>query len=59
VVTAKPHGNQNKDEEANVWVVTQGGVQTGVDLECGESSCQNIERKIRKFVPAPPKFDTM
>jgi hypothetical protein len=31
-----------------VWVVTQGGVKMGMDLEHGESSGQKSEGKIRK-----------
>jgi hypothetical protein len=56
VTTDSPEG-QNPKEEANVQVVTQGGIRTRVNLEQGESLDQNIKGKIRKETKAPPKFD--
>jgi hypothetical protein len=40
--------NRRQEEEVDVWVVTQGGIQMGMDLENGEILGQNIEGKIRK-----------
>jgi hypothetical protein len=59
MVTAEPCENQKPKEEVDVWVVTQGGIQMGMDLEHGEILGQNIEGKIRKVAQAPPKFDVV
>jgi hypothetical protein len=59
MVTVEPHEGQKPKEEVDVWVVTQGGIHMGVDLEQGESLGQNIEGKIKKVAQAPPKFDVM
>jgi hypothetical protein len=55
----EPCEGHNPKEEVDVWVVTQGGIHTRVDLEQGESSGQNIEGKIRKVAQEPPKFNTV
>jgi hypothetical protein len=40
MVTIETCGNQKKDEEVDVWVITRGGAKTGMDLEHGEISGQ-------------------
>jgi hypothetical protein len=60
MVIVEPHKDQNPKEEVDVQVVTRGGIQMGMDLECGEILGQNIEGKIKKKVMlAPPKFDVV
>jgi hypothetical protein len=48
MVTTEPCEEHKLKEETNVWVVTQGGICTGTDLNKGECSEHNLEGKIRK-----------
>jgi hypothetical protein len=57
MVTAELWENQKKEEEVDVWLITQGGTKTIMELERGESSGQRKEGNIRKVVQDPPKFD--
>jgi hypothetical protein len=50
MVTTKPRRNQMKDEEVNVWVITQGEVKTIMDFEHGEILGQITEGNIKKVV---------
>jgi hypothetical protein len=57
MVHVEPHKNKNKNEEADVRVVTRGGEKTWVDFEHGEGSGQQPDGKIRKAPQPPPKFN--
>jgi hypothetical protein len=54
MVTTEPHGNQKKDKEVDLQVITQGRPNIGLDLECGESSSQRMDEEIRNVVQPPP-----
>jgi len=57
IVATKSCGNQNKDVEADVQVVTQGRFKMGMELEHKERSGQKSKGDIIKAVPFPSKFD--
>jgi hypothetical protein len=47
MVHAEPCKNKNKNEEADLWVVTCSGVKTGADFEHGEGLGQQLDEKIK------------
>jgi hypothetical protein len=49
--------NKKKDDEVDVWVITQVEKRHEMDFKHGEISGQRSEGKIRKVVQPPPKFD--
>jgi hypothetical protein len=38
MVYMEPRGNKKKNEEVDVWIVTQGGEKIGMGFKHGESS---------------------
>jgi hypothetical protein len=50
MVTIELCENHKKDDEVDVWVITQGRENTGMNFEYGESLGQRLEGKIRKEV---------
>ena len=59
MVHVDPHKNNNKNEEVDIWVVTEGGANTRPNFEHGEGSGQNLDGKIRKAPHPPLKFDVV
>jgi hypothetical protein len=57
MVHVEPCKNKKKNEEVDVWVVTQGGVNTGAEFEHGEGLGQNSKGNIRKEAYPPLNFD--
>jgi hypothetical protein len=49
--------NQKKDEEVDVWVITQVEKIWEWTLSMEKARVQRMEGKIRKAVQPPPKFD--
>jgi hypothetical protein len=50
MVHVKLRGNRKKDEEVDVRVINQGGVNIGMEFEIGESLGQRSEGEIRRVV---------
>jgi len=47
-VSAEPNEEHKFKEEVDLWVVTQRGIRTGVDLQKGKCSGKHLEGKIKK-----------
>jgi hypothetical protein len=49
MVTTEPRGDQKPKEEVDVWVVTRGGIQMGMDLEHGEILVRTSKGRSEKW----------